>query len=303
MKPEAQHQFGSPQQLARRLVLKIGLALLLLLPSLSQALEFQCELNGDVRQLSVLIPGEQHLCEVSVDYESTGERKVLWHADNDSLFCSAKAYALIGKYENEWGFSCAKWPDRDGVDELSATQRSILDLQLKKRMIEEEIVENPVSEFAIDAIAEADAQAPVFVFASDGEGDGAEVPVSVLAVKATASTPLDQEPGALAIQYFLSDGSDQTEIINIKGTSWSVFATIDNMANHVTGAQPVDTALISTITDGGALEIVTTMRADDGKLYCYGRQVLMPDANSQLNPRTPHRIVCEASASLAAMSD
>ncbi len=254
--------------------MRIGLSLLMLLPSLSYALEFQCELNGDVRQLSVLIPGEQHLCEVSVDYESTGDRKVMWHADNDSLFCSAKAYALVGKYETEWGFSCAKWPDRDGIDELSQTQRSILDLQLKKRMTAGENAEGPKEEA-----------------------------VTVIAVKATASTPLDHEPGTLAIQYFLSDGSDETEIINDNDTSWTVFAIIDNMASQITGAELVDTALISTITDGGALEIVTTMAADDGKLYCHGKQVLMPDENSQLNPRTPHRIVCEASATLSPQSD
>ncbi len=145
MNPEAQQHIGSPQRHTRRLVVKIGLTLLMILPSLSYALEFQCELNGDVRQLSVLIPGEQHLCEVRVDYESTGVHKVMWHADNDSLFCSAKAYALIGKYETQWGFSCAKWPDRDGVDELSATQRSILDLQLKKRMTFGERAQDPDS--------------------------------------------------------------------------------------------------------------------------------------------------------------
>ncbi len=125
----------------------------------------------------------------------------------------------------------------------------------------------------------------------------------MIAIKATASTPLDHEPGTLAIQYFLSDGNDQTEIINDNDTSWTVFATIDNMASQITGVEPVDTALISTITDGGALEIVTTMTADDGKLYCHGKQVLMPDSNSQLNPRTPHRIICEASASLSSLSD
>ncbi len=192
------------------------------------------------------------------------------HADHDSLFCSAKAYELIGKYETEWGFSCAKWPDRDGIDELSPTQRSILDLQLKKHMT---------------------------------TGESAEEPVTVITVKATASTPLDHEPGTLAIQYFLSDGSDHTEIINDNDTSWTVFATIDNMASQITGTEPVETALISTITDGGALEIVTTIAADDGELYCHGKQVLMPDANSQLNPRTPHRFVCQTRASLSSQSD
>ncbi len=270
MNPETPHHIERPQRQVRRLANRIGLALLMLLPSLSYALEFQCDLNGDVRQLAVLIPGEQHLCEVSVDYESTGKRKVMWHADNDSLFCSAKAYALIEKYENEWGFSCAKWPDRDGVDELSATQRSILDLQLKKHV---------------------------------SAGKSAEEPVTVIAIKATASTPLDHEPGTLAIQYFLSDGSDQTEIINDNDTSWNVFATIDNMASQISGIKLVDTALISTITDGGALEIVTAMAVDEGGLYCHGKQVLMPDANSQLNPRTPHLVVCEANASLSPQSD
>ena len=275
--------------------MRIGLALLILLPSLSYALEFQCELNGDVRQLSVLMPGEQHLCEVSVAYESTGKRKVMWHADNDSLFCSAKAYALIEKYESQWGFSCAKWPDRDGIDELSSTQRSILDIQLKKRMTAGESTADPVDEGIVDDLTDD--------LSAGDPLEEAKAPVTVIAVKATASTPLDHEPGTLAIQYFLSDGSDQTEIIIDNDSSWSVFAIIDNMASQITGTEPVDTALISTITDGGALEIVTTMAADDGKLYCHGKQVLMPDANSKLNPRTPHRIVCQASASLSHQSD
>lgn len=271
MNPEAQHLFEKPQRQVSQLVLRIGLGLFILMPSFAQALEFQCELNGDVRQLSVLIPGDEHLCEVSVDYESRGDSKVMWHADNDSLFCSAKAYALVGKYEDAWGFSCAKWPDRDGVDELSPTQRSILDLQLRKR---------------------TDVSASV------------EEPATVIAIKATASTPLDDEPGTLAIQYFLSDGRDLTEIIAINdNASWSVFSTIEDMASQITGAEPIDTALISTVTDSGTLEVVTSIVADDRKLYCHGRQVLTPDADANLSPRTPHRTVCQARTALSAQPD
>ncbi|ASJ76495.1 hypothetical protein IMCC3135_32250 [Granulosicoccus antarcticus IMCC3135] len=237
----------------------------MLLPTLSHALEFQCEFNGDVRQLRVDMPGKTHLCEVTVEYESTGESKVMWHADNDSLFCSAKAYELVGKYENNWNFTCSKWPDRDGIDQLSDTQRGILDLQLKERVA--------TSETALE-------------------------PVEILSVKTAASTPLDHEPGALAFQYFLSDGSDHTEIIVDNNSSWYVFATIDNLASRITGDSPVDTALISTISDSGALEIVTTMTEEAGARECHGMQVLAVDENAKISARTPHRVICQSNARL-----
>lgn len=104
--------------------------------SSAQALEFQCEAAEDVRFLKVNIPGQEHLCEVSVTHERNNLREVQWHARNDTLFCSAKAYELRDNYENLWGYNCTAWPDRDGIDPLSPRQRLILDQRLKAPIAE-----------------------------------------------------------------------------------------------------------------------------------------------------------------------
>lgn len=223
----------------------------------ASALEFQCETPGDVRYLRVDIPGEENLCEVSVKYTNTGERRVMWYAANDSLFCSAKAYELRDKYQNLWDFDCRRWPDRDGIDRLSPTHRGILDKQLKSLI---------------------------------AQGKAAAEPFQVTAVKATASTPLDGQPGMLAIQYFRSNG-DLTQVISDTGDTWQVFATIDDMATHITGDAPVSTALISSVTDTGALELSTAI-SNNSTNSCFGKQVLMVEPGNQLRARTPHQVVC-----------
>lgn len=232
-----------------------------LIPATAQALEFQCKLNGDIRYLRVDMPGENHLCEVSVKYEYTGERKVMWNADNDSLFCSAKAYELSEKYQNMWGFNCLKWPDHDGIDILSPSQRAIVDVQLKELI---------------------------------NEGRNAEEPFTVLALKAASSTLLDQEPGTLALQYFLSDGTDRTQMISDDKSQWRVFATIDDLASHITGTATVDSALIASVTDGGALEVLTTVASSEPGQTCHGKQVLISSGDDTLQPRSNHRFVCKS---------
>ena len=221
------------------------------------ALEFRCEAPGDIRTLRVEVPGEERLCEVSVSYEATGERRVMWYANNDTMFCSAQAYELKDKYIDEWNFDCALLPDNDGIDNLSPTHRNILDNRLKTLI-------------------------------SRGQSD---VPgYTVTAVRAKASSQLDKQPSALAIQFFLSNG-DLTEVILDEGGDWELFATIDNLATHITGGVPAGTALIDSITDTGALEISTTINAD-AQQPCFGTQVLMVSSDNQLHERTPHRVVC-----------
>lgn len=241
-----------------------------LLPLPSLALEFQCELNGDVRYLRVDIPGTEHLCEVNVTYENTGEQKRMWYADNDSLFCSAKAYELSDKYKNTWGFSCIQWPDHDGIDRLSPSQRTILDTQLKQLM---------------------------------NEGEAAEEPFTVIATKATASTLLDQDPGIVALQYFLSDGTDRTQLVNDAETGWEVFATIEELATHISGPDTIDSALITSVTDGGALEVLTTVATSNPGELCHGKQVLMARDNNTLTARTAHKVICSSSEMASAPGD
>jgi len=229
----------------------------LCLTSPAQALEFRCEAPGDVRYLRVAIPGEERLCEVGVRYAATNERRVMWYADNDTMFCSAKAYELRDRYVSEWNFDCSVWPDSDGIDNLSPTHRSILDDRLKT------------------LIDRGQAATPAF---------------TVTAVRAKASSLLDKLPSTLALQFFLSNG-DVTEVILDEGGEWEVFATINNLATHITGDVPVDSALINAITDGGALTVSTTVNTN-AEQQCSGTQVLMVERDNQLQQRTPHRYVC-----------
>ena len=223
------------------------------------ALEFECELPADTRYIRVDMPGEEHLCEVSVDYQNTGVRDVKWYANNDSMFCSAKAYELREKYENLWGYTCTTWPDRDGIDKLSQAQRSILDQRLK-------------------ALRE--------------QGPKSNPPFSITAIRAVASTPLDKETGKLALQFFTEDG-DFTEIIDDQVDSWNVATTINQMKDQIESEPPVSSALIHAISDEGNLEIYTQLSngsVDD----CFGSQVLTTAANNGLvEARTPHLFVCQ----------
>jgi hypothetical protein len=222
------------------------------------ALEFQCEVPGDTRYLQLEIPGKQSLCEVSVHYEKTGERRVMWYAENDTLFCSAKIYTLKDKYEQEWNFRCKKWPDLDGIEQLSPSNRRILDTQLKL------LIEN---------------------------GQNSNPSFRVNRVKAVASNHLDQQPGNLALQFFLSSG-DVTQVITDNGETWKIFSSIDNMASHISSDLPISTALISAISDSGTLAVETTMASDTAQ-NCYGQQVFDTSADNELEPRTQHRYICD----------
>jgi len=247
----------------RRLFQRIGAGLLftaaVLVGTPVQALEFQCEIEGDTRFLRLEIPGEQRLCEVSVSYKNTGERRVMWYADKDTLFCSAKIYELREKYENQWKFTCAQWPDLDGIDELSPSNREILDTQLKQ------------------LIDDGRASTPSY---------------RVKAVKAVASNLFDKQPGTLALQFFLTTG-DITQIIVDDGDDWNVFATVENLVDQVSSDVPITAAYVESITDGGALEIATTIASDDTQ-HCFGNQVLVPNGNSELQARTSHEYICNA---------
>ena len=255
----------APERLKRLgLLSRISLLFLtLVFGNSAWALEFRCEAPGDVRTLRVEVPGQEKLCEVSVSYEATGERRVMWHASNDTMFCSAQAYALKDKYIAEWNFDCAALPDHDGIDNLSPTHRGILDNRLKSLI---------------------------------SRGQAAIPSYTVTSVIAKASSQLDKQPSALALQFFLSNG-DVTEVILDEGGDWELFATIDNLATHITGGVPAGIALIDSITDTGALEISTTINAD-AQQPCYGTQVLMVSRDNQLHERTPHRFICAPSSAL-----
>lgn len=263
------------------------------------ALEFKCEVPGDQRFLRVELPGFAHLCEVTVTNQ-LGERRVLWYANHDSLYCSAKAYELRDKYEEQWKFSCANWPDRDGIDQLSARHRSILDTQL---------------------------------LSLNTRGASAKKPYGVTAVKAAASTAVNEKAGTLALQFFLAplktadatsqnkqavtpstdvdsnaeniyqttetrllaSDRDLTLVFSDSGKSWKLLASIPHLASHIQTNSDiiVKTAFINKINDAGALDISTVIATPSSdSSSCYGQQVLHTHENGDITARTPHRFIC-----------
>ena len=222
------------------------------------ALEFNCKVPGDERFLRLEIPGQEHLCEVTVTRQ-TGERQVKWYANHDTKFCTTKAYELSEKYVNEWNFNCEKWPDLDGIDALSDRHRTILDAELK-RMIE--------------------------------TGKASEPAFTVESVRATANAASDTSPSSLALQYFLSTG-DTTQFIVDDGQVWEVMVKIDELALQVESDVKITAALVEAITDSGDLQIITVVENDSTNDNCFGSQVLAAKTRSELVARTPHRYTCK----------
>jgi len=240
------------------------------------ALEFECNSGADRRFIRMELPGIEHLCEVSVTYASK-ERKVMWYADHDSSFCSQKTEELRSKYESNWNFQCELWPDHDGVDQLSEQQRNVLDAELK-------------------ALIE--------------DGKNAAIPFMVEGLKAAASpaTSNGDDLDLLVVQFFLYTpdtgfAHDVTHVIQSYGVSWNTLAEIDSLAKYIEVNEDyiVDSALISSVTGNGALEIITVLDSADSSVSggvnmnysgCYGNQILATGSDGELIAKTPHRYFC-----------
>jgi len=233
----------------------------------ANAQEFECSIPGDKRYLRLDIPGEEHLCEVSVTQNET-PRQVMWYANNESLFCSAKIYDLRDKYENSWGYDCTEWLDTNGVDKLSERHRTILDGELKALI---------------------------------NDGQSATPSFQVTGVKAAASNPLNLAPGNLAIQYFLQEEGaeitqDITQVIFDNGESWRSIAELDSLTSYVDfrNKEDVKSALLHGISETGVLHVNTTVIAPSESTtatLCQGEQMLLVSEDSLL-PKSPHRILC-----------
>jgi len=223
------------------------------------------------------MPGFEHLCEVTVTYPND-ERKVMWYAEHDSQFCSEKTEELKGKYESKWNYQCEQWPDHDGIDQLSDRQRTILDAELKSLI-------------------------------QKGKDD--ETPFLVEGLKAAGNpTTNEGDTSLLVVQFFLhapdtGNTSDITHIINDNGVSWNTFSKIETLADYIDANEGyvVNSALISNITDNGAMEIITVLdsatpaQGDEQSFSgCYGNQTLAAKSNGDIVARTPHRYFCPEGA-------
>ncbi len=235
----------------------------------ADAQEFECSVPGESRFIRLELPGQEHLCEVAVTYQDQS-RRVMWYANNETMFCSAKIYELRAKYESEWGFECTEWLDTDGIDKLSERHRAILDQELKKLI---------------------------------NSGLNATPPFRVSGVKAVASNPLNLAESTLALQYFILDeGADQprdiTHVLYDDGREWESIAQLDSLSNYIdpaTESEAITSALVSEITDAGVLSVNTTVdgpQTDASNASCQGRQTLLVH-NGAAEPNSPHQVLCQ----------
>ncbi len=232
-----------------------------------QAADFRCIVPGDERHLRLDIPGQEHLCEVSVTHES-GERKVLWYANNDTLFCSAKADELVNKYVSQWGFDCDAWPVDDDLLSLNEAQRRRLDEDLRKR--------HAASDSRPAAVR-------VVTGPPDAEGK------SLIAVQW-----IYEESTADSLSVFRDDNAaTQREV-----AQWQTLAEINDLTSVIGDVDTtVQRALIDQIDTTGALTVETIVQnpgesAEDTPA-CRGEQHFSVDDNGGLAPLTPHRYSCD----------
>ena len=127
----AGHIIADVHYLLNRQLRKLSLAVfatlvIFLLSAELFASEYECQSGQQTRHIRIDYPGYDHLCEVSVT-RSGQPREVKWYANSDSTFCSKKIIELVDKHQNEWGFSCERQPDHDGINELNLRQRKFLD--------------------------------------------------------------------------------------------------------------------------------------------------------------------------------
>jgi len=248
----------------------VSLALWLLAVSQSaHALEFECVKGDDTRFIRQELPGITHLCEVTVT-KSDEEREVMWYANHDTMFCTDKSMELKAKYTGKWGFSCTQWPDHDGLDQLSKRQRSILDAELKALV---------------------------------AEGKAQTTPFMVEGLKAAANSAPVRGVRTLVVQFFLfepdtTQSRDVTHVIQDDGVSWTTISKIETLTDFIESddSYTVNSALVSSVTDAGAMEVITVIDTVDPASNttdnCYGNQTLATQGKTKLVPRTPHRYVC-----------
>ena len=246
-----------PVAASRAALLLAGVAL----APFAQGQRFDCETTGDRRHLALGLPGEAHHCEVVVTRLNTGERRVVWYADNGSAFCADKLGELVGKYEGDWGFECSRWPDASGVAALGPARRAALDERLRRR------------------------QATL--------GDGARV------VGVRVATPPGGPRGgggggfeATELVVRDADGAVRTEL-TLERDGRTVARTEDLAASLAAGDRRVDDAWVDALAPDGSLSVATALVS--GGAACRGAQTLRPDADGALVPGTPHRFSCASS--------
>lgn len=251
--------------------MKVLLTLLLLgFSALSAAAEYECILNDDVRYIRMDYPGVEHLCEVSVTTPDN-QREVKWYANNESTFCSRKLVELAGKHQNQWGFSCTQWPDRNQLDDLNTRQRAIVD--------------NLVKNIA-------------------NEGESAPTPFTLSGVRALAQqTSIDTNSTSpqMIVQLFMDDGSDRFSnrayFIEDQATTYNtnlVLTDIQRLVDTGNSELAIQSAIVESFMADGRVSITTTLSSSstESDADCIGEQQFSLSPDNAFAPVNEHRYLC-----------
>lgn len=225
--------------------------------------DYTCAVSGDERHLRLDIPGEQHLCEVSVT-NGESERRVLWYADNDTMFCTDRTEELVAKYTDQWGFTCSLWPADDDMASLDRSQRRRLDRFLQERRSR--------PDGGPDAIRVAQGTAQV---------DGS----SVIAVQW-----LESDARSDSLSVFLDSGQGATV------ADWESIAFIENLSDVISPGVAITRSLLKRIDDSGAIVLSTVLDSSSTPVEappCRGEQRFFVSDQGSLNALTPHIYSCD----------
>jgi len=246
--------------------------ILILASSTTYGSEFRCVIGAVERVVKLDFPGKQHLCEVAVTNED-GVRDVKWFANNDSSFCSDKIVELVGKYRNQWNYTCEEIVPTPTQTELSERYQRVVDSLIK------------------DATE---------------EGLEAEIPFTVTATRVRSTELEASSVNALVVQLFMNavDESittpvDRTYFIEDDGTQFRTKSVWSGLRHKVTLDDDnylVDSARINATNGKGEIEVETLLQSanesDTAGQNCKGTQLLLTTESGELSPIGQHRYTC-----------
>lgn len=243
------------------------------------ASEYECHSGQQTRHIRIDYPGYDHLCEVSVTRPGQ-PREVKWYANSDSTFCSKKIIELVGKHQNQWGFSCEQQPDHGGINKLNLRQRKFLDNLVRQNRT----IDNNDTEFIL-----LGTRALIEPSTTTNNSSVADLLAIQLFMARLGST----EPQASAatgtgatISNNQNDTQDNTTTLANRvilyaddGEKYDTLATLDNLNNVIEIEEQgyyLDSVLIDTLHPNGDLDVSTLIAAPDDDPNalpsCYGTQ-------------------------------
>lgn len=265
----------------------------------AHATEYECRAGQQIRQIRMDYPGYEHLCEVSVTKRDQ-LREVRWYANSVSTFCSEKIDELVAKHQSEWGFSCERLPDHDGLDNLTTRQRQFLDsLVRQNRFVEAQ--EHELVLLGTRALVEQ--SEPTIASA---EGSLLAVQLFMARTGTQTTTLPEQDNGqqseadaAATVSYSSNSLANRLVLVEDNGETYDTVATLEDLNQLIRideNGYSLDSAMIDNLDPNGNFEVSTLVAAPgdnpDNLPSCYGLQ-RFEKTTGGIQPVGKHEFVCE----------